>query len=103
LSATPAVTPDGALQLEVRDPGWIASRRLDDLVADHGHLMHLFVVSPELDRLWHLHPNQTATGRFEHRLPAMPAGNYELFADVVHKTGLSETITGTLAARRRSG
>jgi len=98
LSATPEITPDGALRLEVRDPGWIASRRLDDLVADHGHLMHLFVVSPELDRLWHLHPRQAATGRFEHRLPEMPSGTYEIFADVVHKTGVSETITGTLAA-----
>jgi len=98
LTATPAVTPAGALQLELRDPGWIASRRLDDLVEDHGHLMHLFVVSPALDRLWHLHPSQVATGRFEHRLPEMPAGSYELFADVVHKTGVSETITGTLAA-----
>ena len=98
LTATPTVTPAGALQLELRDPGWIASRRLDDLVEDHGHLMHLFVVSPALDRLWHLHPSQVATGRFEHRLPEMPAGSYELFADVVHKTGVSETITGTLAA-----
>ena len=98
LTATPAVTPAGALQLELRDPGWIASRRLDDLVEDHGHLMHLFVVTPALDRLWHLHPSQVATGRFEHRLPEMPAGSYELFADVVHKTGVSETITGTLAA-----
>ena len=98
LTATPSVTGDGALQLELRDPGWIASRRLDDLVTDHGHLMHLFAVSPALDRLWHLHPSQVATGRFEHRLPAMPAGTYELFADVVHKTGVSETITGTLAA-----
>ena len=98
LTATPSVTADGALQLELRDPGWIASRRLDDLVADHGHLMHLFVVSPTLDRLWHLHPNQVSTGRFEHRLPPMPAGSYEFFADIVHKTGISETITGTLAA-----
>jgi len=98
LTATPSVTGDGALQLELRDPGWIASRRLDDLVADHGHLMHLFVVSPALDRLWHLHPSQVATAAFEHQLPPMPAGSYELFADVVHKTGVSETITGTLAA-----
>ena len=56
LEATPTVTPDGRLALELRDPGWIATRRLDDFVTDHGHLMHLFVVSPALDRLWHLHP-----------------------------------------------
>jgi hypothetical protein len=98
LTATPAVTPDGRLRLELRDPGWIRSRRLDDLVEDHGHLMHLFVVSPALDRLWHLHPSQVATGAFEHQLPPMPAGSYELFADLVHKTGVSETVTGTLVA-----
>jgi hypothetical protein len=96
LQATPALTPDGRLRLVLRDPGWLASRRLDDLVADHGHLMHLFVVSPGLDRLWHLHPDEAATGTFEHRLPDMPAGDYELFADLVHKTGVSETVTGTL-------
>jgi hypothetical protein len=98
LTATPAVTPDGGLRLELHDPGWIPTRRLDDLVEDHGHLMHLFVVSPALDRLWHLHPAQVGTGRFEHRLPAMPAGDYEFFADLVHKTGVSETVTGMLAA-----
>ena len=47
------------------DPGWIGSRRVDDFVADHGHLMHLFVLSPALDRLWHLHPNEIA-----HRRPS---------------------------------
>ena len=94
------MTPDGRLRLELRDPGWIATRRLDDLVTDHGHLMHLFVVSPALDRLWHLHPDEVTTGTFEHRLPEMPAGDYELFADLVHETGLSETVTGTLSTRR---
>jgi hypothetical protein len=97
LQATPAVTPDGRLRLELHDPGWIASRVLDDFVTDHGHLMHLFVLSPALDRLWHLHPDEVTTGTFEHRLPEMPAGDYALFADLVHKTGLSETVTGTLS------
>ena len=94
LAATPRVGADRRLSLALFDPGWIASRRLDDFVADHGHLMHLFVVSPALDRLWHLHPEETETGVFEHPLPDMPAGTYELFADLVHKTGVSETVTG---------
>ena len=54
--------------------------------------MHVFLVSPALDRLWHLHPMETATGTFELRLPAVPKGEYELFADVVHATGIAETI-----------
>jgi hypothetical protein len=94
LAATPRVSTDGRLRLALFDPGWIASRRIDDFVADHGHLMHLFVVSPALDRLWHLHPHETETGVFEHALPDVPAGKYELFADLVHKTGVSETVTG---------
>ena len=96
LIATPSVTAEGRLRLELRDPGWIGSRRLDDFIPDHGRLMHLFVVSPSLDRLWHLHPDEVATGAFEHRLPNMPAGHYELFADLVHATGVSETVTGQL-------
>ena len=93
LLATPSVTSDVRLRLGLRDPGWIGSRRLDDFVPDHGRLMHLFVVSPALDRLWHLHPDQVQTGAFEHPLPDMPAGQYELFADLVHATGVSETVT----------
>ena len=93
------------------DPGWLRSRRLDDFVADHGHLMHLFVVSPKLDRLWHLHPQrEPRPARSSRRLPALPGGRYELFADVVHRTGVSETVTasfdtagvgGTTVDRRR--
>jgi hypothetical protein len=96
LIATPSVTPDARLTVELSDPGWIGSRKLDDFVADHGHLMHLFVVSPSLDRLWHLHPDEARTGAFEQRLPDMPSARYELFADLVHATGVSETVTGQL-------
>ena len=63
--------------------------------------MHLFVVSPALDRLWHLHPREIATGAVRARLPDLPAGQYELFADLVHATGVSETVTATARDRRR--
>jgi hypothetical protein len=96
LTATPSVTAEARLRLNLTDPGWIASRRLDDFVPDHGHLMHLFILSPTLDRLWHLHPDEVETGAFDQRLPAVPPGHYELFADLVHATGVSETVTGQL-------
>ena len=96
LEATTAVSGDGRLTFSLRDPGWIGSRKLDDFVADHDHLMHLFVVSPELDRFWHLHPKETAAASFEQRLPDMPQGHYELFADLVHATGVSETVVTQL-------
>jgi hypothetical protein len=119
LEVTPTLTTmpaGGRLRLDLRDPGWIASRYLDDFIPDHGHLMHLFIVSPALDHLWHLHPDEIASGdeivtgsnsasflrvrqstaAFEGRLPDLPQGHYELFADLVHRTGLSETVTGQL-------
>jgi hypothetical protein len=103
LESVSTVTRDGLLTLELRDPGWIALRRVDDLVPDHGHLMHLFIVSPALDRLWHLHPDETGTARFEQRLPRLPDGKYDLFADVVHASGISETATGQLDAKQIAG
>src|SRR6185503_8488224 len=51
LEMTPTLTTlpaGGRLRIDMRDPGWIGSRFLDDLIPDHGHLMHLFIVSPSL-------------------------------------------------------
>jgi len=96
LRMEPAIAPGARLRLALVDPGWIFTRRVDDFIADHGHLMHLFIVSPALDRFWHLHPTETISGTFEQHLPAVPPGHYELFADVVHKTGVPETMTASL-------
>jgi hypothetical protein len=102
LEAEPRIE-DGRLRIDLRDPGWLLSRRLDDLVADHGHPMHLFVVSPGLDRLWHLHPRELRTGTFEQPLPSMPGGRYELFADLVHRSGISETVTASFETGASAG
>jgi hypothetical protein len=93
LEAQTQITSDGRLTIQLHDPGWLRTRRLDDFVDDHGHPMHLFIVSPALDRLWHLHPTLRSTATFEQYLPPMPAGRYELFGDLVHRTGISETVT----------
>jgi hypothetical protein len=102
LQATPTVTGN-ILRLDLHDPGWISSRRLDDFVPDHGRLMHLFVLSPDLDRMWHLHPTEVGVGRFEQALPGMFAGQYEIFGDVVHATGVPETVTGRFDAPSSGG
>jgi hypothetical protein len=96
LAATAALSGD-LLQLDLRDPGWVRPRRLDDLLPDHGHLMHLFAIRwPARDAVAHLHPEAIVPGRFEQRLPALPAGHYRLFGDIVHATGLDETVTASL-------
>ncbi|HEV7557095.1 MAG TPA: hypothetical protein VGO00_16625, partial [Kofleriaceae bacterium] len=66
------------------------------LMLDHGHEMHLFLVRmPALDRLAHLHPQRDAQGQFVHTLPSLPAGHYQLFADIVVDSGFP--VTGTAA------
>jgi hypothetical protein len=68
-----------------------------DLLPDHGHLMHLYAIrEPGLDAVYHLHPAPTAPGELAMPLPDMPAGHYRLFADIVHRSGLPETLTATL-------
>jgi hypothetical protein len=97
LQMTPQLEPDGTLLLRLRDPGWIRSRIVGDFVPDHGHLMHLFMVRmPDLDRLLHLHPRQMTEDLFSHELPATEPGRYRLFADIVHQTGLPETMVADI-------
>ncbi|HVV53572.1 MAG TPA: hypothetical protein VHO06_28205 [Polyangia bacterium] len=86
-------SPD-TLALALADPGWLHWRRTDDLVPDHGHLMHLFLVrAPGLDAIGHLHPRRTGEGTFAQATPPLPAGSYRLFGDIVHGSGLDETVT----------
>src|SRR6185437_1023613 len=61
------------------------SRTNNDFLPDHGHLMHLYVIRwPEMDAVFHLHPALAGKGVFRTALPAMPAGEYRLYGDVVH-------------------
>ncbi len=86
------------LSLEIESP---QQREVDDLVLDHGHLMHLYAVrEPGPDAVYHLHPNRDGVGKFSLGLPAMPAGEYRLFADVVHKSGFPETLTAKVSLPR---
>jgi hypothetical protein len=85
------------MQLHLTDPGWLPLRKIDDLVPDHGHIMHLFLVRwPAMDRVYHLHPEQGAAGIFETPLPSIPAGSYRVYGDIVHDNGLAETAVGEM-------
>lgn len=86
----------GTLTLQLQGSGW-QEQRLDDLLPDHDHLMHLFMLhEPELEQVFHLHPSERAAGLFTVELPTAPAGRYRLFADVVHATGVPETLVAEL-------
>jgi len=70
-------------------------QRATPVMADHGKLMHLFLIrEPALDVFAHLHPiKRGGRYRFETELPNIPAGSYRLYADVTFETGSAETST----------
>ena len=99
------VTPEmkvsllGEGRLQITLPG-----KMDDLVDDHDHRMHLFAVrQPEMDVLLHLHPKVIAPGRFEVTLPSMAPGKFLLFADVVHRDGQLDTFTASAGLPVQAG
>jgi hypothetical protein len=78
-----------------QDPEWSERVKMADVIPDHNHLMHLFLISrPGMERMWHLHPERAEGDAFVDDLPNMPAGHYEVFADIVDKAGFPWTLVG---------
>jgi hypothetical protein len=77
---------------KTREDQWSMS-----LIPDHGHLMHAFLLrEPAMDRFYHLHPEQQDDGSFQLKLPAISAGKYKIFADIVRGTGFPETLVSEI-------
>lgn len=102
------IAPGGArFVLAITDSNWL---RRDDvavlrargeapasgLIDDHGKLMHLFLVAEDGHSLAHLHPTSSDTVTFTSSLPALPAGTYRVFADIVHQSGFTQTLTASV-------
>ena len=87
-----------------QDAEWSNYVRMEEVIPDHNHLMHLFLFStPGMGRMWHLHPERIAGGAFAEELPAMPAGRYQIFADIVDKDGLPWTLVGNVELPQING
>ncbi len=88
------VSQDAAkLSVTLRHTGWFQSKSLDNLLEEHGHRMHLFLIregSP--GALYHLHPVSHRQASFNFHLPSLTGGTYRVFADIVHQNGFSETL-----------
>src|SRR5262249_3695721 len=66
--------PNASRSAQLFQPGWDSSVQTADLVSDHGHLLHLFLIRvPDMTVFWHLHPTQLNTREFTARLPNLPA------------------------------
>lgn len=104
LQMQPTLRAGNVLDLQLRDPGWLQFRKLDDFIPDHDHLMHLYMIRwPQMDVVFHLHPQAVSTGEFQLPLPGVPAGTYRLYADVVHAGGFPETVVGTVTLPEVNG
>ncbi|HET8891426.1 MAG TPA: hypothetical protein VFQ41_21160 [Candidatus Angelobacter sp.] len=90
------VRPAGPLMVPLVGQSQSASAvKMDELIPDHGHVMHLFLIRlPGMEKMWHLHPDLVDGSAFVQRLPAMPAGQYQVFADIVDKSGFPWTLVG---------
>jgi hypothetical protein len=78
-------------------PATWTPHKLDGMILDHGHLMHLYAIRyPQMDAVFHLHPEPASDQSLDLNLPAMPPGTYKLFADIVYLSGFPETETATL-------
>jgi len=95
LPAVTTIRTNGSLRLlrlnpASDDPGAPA---WDTLAADHGKLMHLFLMrEPDFNSFAHLHPVRRDRRTFENVLPPLPPGAYQLYAEITHENGLNQTL-----------
>jgi hypothetical protein len=91
-----SLAPDGKMELLVGESNWHIRRPetvMTALIPDHGHLMHLFLIrTPQMDKFYHLHPEQTSLQIFDDNLPSIAAGHYKIFADIVRASGFPDTM-----------
>ncbi len=104
-NTTAEVAPVGGRQVltfAIDDPEWDAGAGTSGtaLVPDHGKLMHMFLVqAADLSAFAHIHPVQVGRGAFVTPLPPLPAGEYRIYADIVHENGFAPTLVNTIHVR----
>jgi hypothetical protein len=96
-----------SLVVAIRDSSWIMRNDMTwlrtrggtlrtPLIADHGKLMHLFVIAENGKAFAHLHPATTDSVRFTSPLPPLPLGRYRVFGDIVHESGMAQTLVSSV-------
>ena len=79
------------------DNSWLAPT-WENLAADHGKLMHLFLLKqPDYAVFAHLHPVRRDGRNFESIVPPLPSGRYDLHAEITYDNGVNETLFTNVA------
>ena len=82
-----------------RDTAWLNKHDANSwtpLVADHGKIMHLFLIRDDMAAFAHLHPETGDSVTFSAPKPPVPPGRYRVFADIVHESGFTHTMVSSL-------
>jgi hypothetical protein len=101
------------VRVSIADSAWIHRRdtlwlRRNDanswspLVDDHGKIMHLFLIRDDMNAFAHLHPVTSDSVTFSASRPPLPPGRYRVFADIVHESGFTHTLTSILELKPSS-
>jgi hypothetical protein len=86
------------MTLHIAESRWHIRRPdtvMTEIIPDHGHLMHLFLVrEPQMDRIYHLHPQQQPgdSESFVEPFAGVEPGRYRIFADIVRASGFPDTM-----------
>jgi hypothetical protein len=99
---TTGSSSERTFHLRVTDPTYVDGRR-PPIIPDHGKPMHLFLIREDEAALGHLHPAQLDRTAFAGSVPALPAGDYRYYADVVLESGAAQTLTGRIALAGDAG
>ncbi len=93
------VDAERVLTMAITDSLW-RTNRFAPLMPDHGKLMHLFLIRADgaetQSALAHLHPLRVHADSFVTRVPALPAGRYLLFGDLLLQNGAQRTLVDTI-------
>ncbi len=90
-----AVTPGaggrglGGLRITIREPG--SGAAVPSFAVMHERLLHLFLVSRDLQYFAHVHPEPAGDGVFRLTHPA-PPGEYVVIADFLPQTGTAQMV-----------
>jgi hypothetical protein len=89
------------LRLALTDSRWTnrPRNRPNDIMPDHGKMMHLFIIDAEdAGAFAHVHPVRLAEDSFAVAFPPLPSGNYRIFADIVQEDGGAQTLVANVQA-----